>query len=152
MNNADLLKELNLSSYVAFDFETTGLSSENDRIIEAAAILFENGEVKDTFVSLVNPRRPIPHMITRITGISDEMVIDAPYEKDMVNDLFDFIGDYPLIAHNIHFDIEFLRIQKIQDLHFSNWLGKRQAIRWMSFLKCMRLPGLKCQMQNSTEH
>ncbi|MDP6532859.1 MAG: helicase C-terminal domain-containing protein [Candidatus Marinimicrobia bacterium] len=110
MEKAALLKQLDLSEYVAFDFETTGLSSENDRIIEVAAILFENGEVKDTFVTLVNPRRPIPYIITRITGISDEMVIDAPYEKDVVNDLFDFIGDYPLIAHNIHFDIDFLRV------------------------------------------
>lgn len=108
MDKSELLKELNLSKYVAFDFETSGLSSKEDRIIEVAAILFENGEVKDSFVTLVNPRRPIPYLITRITGISDEMVIDAPYEKDMVSDLFEFIGDYPLVAHNIYFDIDFL--------------------------------------------
>ena len=110
MDTSTLLEKLDLSNYVAFDFETTGLSSEDDRIIEVAAVLFENGEVKDSYVTLINPKRPIPHFITRITGISDEMLIDAPYEKDMVSDLFKFIGNHPLVAHNIHFDIDFLGV------------------------------------------
>ena len=60
MNKIDLLKKLNLSTFVAIDFETTGLDPYHDRIIEIAAIRFKNGEISDRFVSLINPQRNIP--------------------------------------------------------------------------------------------
>lgn len=108
MERKELLRKLDLSTYIAFDFETTGLSPENDRIIEIAAIKFEGGEAVDRFVTLVNPERQIDSFITDITGISNAMVSDAPVESNIVDDILDFMEDYPLVAHNISFDINFL--------------------------------------------
>lgn len=115
MDRPALLKKIHLDSYVALDFETTGLNAKEERIIEVAAIHFVNGEPADSFVHLVNPQREIPAHITGITGISNEMVRDAPKEEELVQDLFDFIADFPLVAHNISFDFEFL--MELRDRH-----------------------------------
>ena len=109
MNRTDLLKTLHLDQFIALDFETTGLQVETDRIIEVAAILFENGEPIKRFTTLVNPGIPIPELIEEITGITNQMVVDAPREKDVVNDFFSFIGDLPIVAHNTPFDLSFLQ-------------------------------------------
>ena len=109
MNLNSLLKTINLSDFVALDFETTGIDSINDRIMEVAAIRFTNGIASDKFVRLVNPGREIPDFITNITNISNEMVKDAPHEEDIAEDLFKFIGASPIIAHNTPFDIAFLK-------------------------------------------
>ena len=95
-------------NFIAFDFETTGLDHYEDRIIEIAAIRFEHGIITDRFVTLVNPERNIPALITEITGISDSMVRNAPTEETIIDDLLDFIALDPLVAHNIHFDEKFL--------------------------------------------
>lgn len=108
MNRPALLKNIHLDSYVALDFETTGLNAREERIIEVAAIHFVDGKPADSFVHLVNPQREIPYHITGITGISNEMVSEAPAEADLVEGLFEFIADHPLVAHNISFDYEFL--------------------------------------------
>ena len=90
MKRKEILKTINLSRFAAFDFETTGLDPMADRIIELAAIRFEDGEITDRFVTLVNPGQPISPMITRITGISDEMVRDKPKEEEFIEiSLFD---------------------------------------------------------------
>jgi len=104
-----LLKKLNLSTFIAFDFETTGLDPQNERIIEIAAIRFVQGEPKDRFVKLVNPGRPISKFITDITGITNAMVAEAPTENEIVNDFIKFLGNNPLVAHNTQFDISFLK-------------------------------------------
>ena len=85
MKKKTLLKELNLSSYVAIDFETTGLDPNHDRIIEVAAILFKDGEPKKTFSTFVNPGQNIPSFITSITGISNSMVSQSPKESEIIN-------------------------------------------------------------------
>jgi len=108
MNRIELLKKLNLSQFTAFDFETTGLSSKTDRLIEIAAIRFVDGEPKEKFIKLIKPDKPIPHFITEITGISNPMVQDAPKEADIIDEFFKFLGDDPLVAHNIRFDKAFL--------------------------------------------
>jgi len=108
MDRVELLKKLNLSQFTAFDFETTGLNASTDRIIEIAAIRFVDGNPTDKFVKLIHPDRPIPPFISEITGISNAMVADAPREEDIVDDFFDFLGNDPLIAHNIRFDHQFL--------------------------------------------
>ena len=109
MNRKSLLKTLNLSDFIALDFETTGVDSVNDRIIEVAAIRFTDGKASDKFVKLVNPGRPIPDFITNITNISDDMVKNVPLEGDIVDGLIKFIGDSPIVAHNTTFDIAFLQ-------------------------------------------
>ena len=108
MERKELLNKLDLSRFIAFDFETTGLDHYEDRIIEIAAIRFEHGVITDRFVTLVNPEKNIPALITEITGISDSMVRNAPTEETIIDDLLDFITGDPLVAHNIHFDEKFL--------------------------------------------
>ncbi len=108
MKKKELLQKLDLSCFVAFDFETTGLDHHNDRIIEVAAIKFINGEITERYVELVNPEINISPIITEITGISDSMVRSSPTEELIIDDLLSFIGDHPLVAHNIHFDQRFL--------------------------------------------
>ena len=110
MDRKSLLKTLNLSRFTAFDFETTGLDPYNDRIIEIAAIRFEDGEITDRYVELINPERPISRMITEITGISNKMVQNAPTEETIIDDFLYFLGNDPLVAHNIHFDDQFLSV------------------------------------------
>ena len=109
MNKKTLLKELNLSTYVALDFETTGLDPNYDKVIEVAAILFKNGEPKKTFSTLINPQQNISPFITNITGISNSMVSDAPKEKDIIDELMNILGDHPIVAHNIKFDWSFIK-------------------------------------------
>ncbi len=109
MDQQSLLAALNLSTFTVLDFETTGLNPTNDRIIELAAIRFVSGEPVDRFVTLINPDGPIDPLITDITGITDEMVAQAPHEKEIVDRLLQFLGEAPLVAHNIPFDFAFLQ-------------------------------------------
>jgi len=90
------------------DFETTGLSPEQgDRATEIAAVLLENGKVVDRYQSLMNAGVRIPSYIEDLTGISDAMVRAAPPAADVMREVFDFVGDYPLVAHNASFDRKF---------------------------------------------
>ena len=116
MELANLLNQLNLHTFIAFDFETTGLDPSDDKITEFAAVRFEEGIVSDSFQTLVNPQRPIPPEIVRKTGISDEMVKDAPNEGKIVEKIFNFIGDHPIVAHNLPFDLSFLSDLKLNYL------------------------------------
>ena len=78
--------------YVVFDIETTGFSPVNNRIIEIGAVKLENGQVLDSFNIFVNPQRQIPEKITQLTGITDEMVADAPLEEEALRQFYAFCG------------------------------------------------------------
>ena len=95
--------------FVVFDIETTGLSPSSDEITEIGAVLVRGGEIIDSFASYINPRRHIPENITKLTGISDETVANAPYIEEVLPKLFDFCGDRLLVAHNANFDTAFIR-------------------------------------------
>ena len=94
---------------VVFDLETTGLQSETDRIIEIGAVRVARGQIAERFSSLVNPRIPIPKVITDLTGITDAHVANAPYIEDVLPEFLAFAGDAVLTAHNAPFDMGFLR-------------------------------------------
>ena len=95
--------------YVVFDLETTGTNYKNDSIIEISAVKAKNGTVTDTFSTLVNPQCPIPYYATRVNGITDEIVEDAPLLSDVLPQFLEFISDSVLIGHNIHaFDLRFI--------------------------------------------
>lgn len=100
---------LDETTFTVFDLETTGLKSNQDEIIEIGAIKVKEGEIIDEYSTFVNPGREIPPGITKITGITDEMVAEAPKIEDVIDDLIEFIGDSVLVAHNAGFDYSFLR-------------------------------------------
>ncbi len=93
---------------VVLDFETTGLNPQADRIIEIGAVRLENGQIMDSFSTLVNPGVPLSADIIRITGIKDYMLQDQPDAGEALPKLMDFIGNRPLAAHNASFDMAFL--------------------------------------------
>ena len=92
-----------------FDIETTGLSALNNHITEIGAVKISEGEVKGVFGTFVNPGEHIPEEITKLTGITDEMVADAPSEAEAVKSFLEFAGGDILVAHNASFDIGFIR-------------------------------------------
>lgn len=93
---------------IVLDIETTGLSPYRHKITEIAAAKVINGKVVDEFHTLVNPQQPIPSFITRLTGISDSMVKDAPTVSNILPNLKEFLSDHIIIAHNAAFDYKFL--------------------------------------------
>lgn len=96
-------------TFCVFDIETTGLSVKDCAITEIGAVLYKNGEVLDTFESFVNPKMNISEKITELTGITNEMVADAPVISEVLPKFLEFAGDYILVAHNASFDIGFIR-------------------------------------------
>lgn len=93
---------------IVLDIETTGISAYRDRVTEIAAVKMHKGEIIDEFHTLVNPGYPIPRHITRLTGITTEMVKDAPHIRDVLPTLKEFLGNDIVVAHNAGFDMGFL--------------------------------------------
>ena len=90
------------------DFETTGLSPDHgDRATEIAAVILQGGKVIDRYQSLMNADVRIPPFIEALTGITDAMIREAPPAADVMREVSDFVGDYPLVAHNASFDRKF---------------------------------------------
>ena len=96
------------AEYVAFDLETTGLSSQHDVIIEIGAAVMRGGEVLDTFQTFVAPGRKLTPKIIELTGITDEMLVGAPDISEALPEFLSFVAGRPLCAHNADFDIGFI--------------------------------------------
>jgi len=100
---------IDLFEYTVLDLETTGLSRERHKITEIAALKYDfSGNLLEEFHSLVNPECRIPSFITRLTGITDEMVQDSPKIHEILPDFVNFLGDSVIVAHNATFDYGFL--------------------------------------------
>ena len=94
--------------FVVFDIETTGFSPVSDKIIEIGAVKVSNGIITDKFSSFVNPERPIPFKIEELTGINDNMVIDAPLIDEVLPNFLEFCKECVMVAHNADFDMSFI--------------------------------------------
>ncbi len=93
---------------IVLDTETTGLDYTKEKMVEFAGVRLENGKVKDEFQTLINPKQHIRKSSIAIHGITQDMVEDAPTENDVMPKILEFIGDYPIVAHNAIFDYTFL--------------------------------------------
>lgn len=101
-----------LSDYIVLDIETTGFDRSNDRIIEIAANRYSYGKLIEAYEQLINPGIPLPLEITGLTGISQADIQDAPLIREAAPSFISFIGNLPIIGHNIvSFDIPFLSHQ-----------------------------------------
>ena len=116
-NKSKYTREL-FDDYVVLDLETTGMIPTLDEVIEAAALRIRNGAIVDSFQSLIKPRYEIDDFITDLNGITNEMVADAPSIEEVAPKLFEFVGDDPIIGHNVSFDLGFLnQIECLENIH-----------------------------------
>ena len=111
-----------VDNYVVLDLETTGLDPQWDEIIEVAAIRFEKGMEIERFESLVQPKYPISGFITELTGITNEMLMDADPVQVVLPSFIEFIGSSIVVGHNVNFDVHFLYdwSEKILGIPFCN--------------------------------
>lgn len=111
--------DLEDATYVVFDVETTGLSAVYDTIIELAGVKIHRGEIVDRFESFANPHQPLSQTTIDLTGITDDMVKDAPEVDDVLKQFYEWSKDDILVAHNASFDIGFLN-QGYQKIGYEN--------------------------------
>ena len=102
--------------YVVFDIETSGLSPKDDKIIEIGAVKYKNNTKVSEFNYLINPGIKLEKIITDVTGITDDMLKDKPNILQVLPLFLDFIEDYPVIGHNISFDIDFINYN-LKEIH-----------------------------------
>ncbi|HGY56639.1 MAG TPA: DEAD/DEAH box helicase [Caldithrix abyssi] len=131
-----LLHHLGLATFVVVDLETTGLDPEKDQIIEIGAIKFVDGEEAEVFEELINPGRPIPDFITKLTGISDADVKDKPFIDEVFPRLDRFIGGAAFVGQQVNFDASFLEYH-YRKMHndFERWEDKMQRFKYVSNLR-----------------
>ena len=98
-----------MKNFVVLDLETTGLTPKTDRILEIGAVKVVDGEIKERYSTFINPQMEIPRRITELTGITGDMVKDAPLREEAVRGLVEFCQELPLLGHNILFDYSFVK-------------------------------------------
>ena len=112
-----------VDDYVLVDIETTGLSPQKDDIIEIGAIRVQNNKIVDTYSSLINIEKKVPSYITKLTGITTEMLTSEGKEAETVlKEFVDFAGNNIIVGHNVNFDINFIydKCEKYLDKPLSN--------------------------------
>ena len=127
-----------MQPYVVVDVETTGGKQPQHRITEIGAVKIINGEIIDKWSSLINPQRHISSFITKLTGISNDMVKDAPLFSEVIDSLSLFMQNSVFVAHNVNFDYGFFK-QEYQRLDRNFMMPKLCTVREMRKL----FPGLK---------
>ncbi len=115
--NQPIRRTRKTESFIAVDIETTGFSKD-DSIIEIGAALFKDGNLKRTYQSFVHTKRQLPQAIIRLTGITDEIVRQAPKADVVMTKFIKFIGAEQLVFHNASFDMRFIK-RCADDIHQS---------------------------------
>ena len=98
-----------INRYVALDIETTGLNPAVDRIIEVGMARVEAGNITQKYSALVYPGITVSDRITELTGIHNEELTGKPRIEDIIGEITEFIGDWPVLGHNVIFDFSFLK-------------------------------------------
>ena len=98
-----------LRDYTVLDLEMTGLNAKHHKILEAAAVRVRDRKIVDSFSMLIHQELPLEEEIVRLTGITDEMLKDAPGEEEVLTEFFAFLGEDVLVGHNVIFDYGFLK-------------------------------------------
>ncbi len=124
--------------FAVIDIETTGGSPKSDKITEIAIYIHDGLQIVDEFVTLVNPEIRIPYFITGLTGITNEMVADAPRFFEIARKVVEMTEGNVFVAHNVNFDYSFLR-QEFKSLGFEYNRKTLDTIR----LARQVVPGLK---------
>ncbi len=101
-------------TFIAIDLETTSLEPTKGQIIEVAAVRFRKGKEVAKFTTLVNPEKKIPFIVSDITGITDADVANAPTFDAVKDELSEFIGENPIVGHNVSFDLAFLKANGLE--------------------------------------
>ncbi len=113
-DKASAAQGLLAANYVVVDVETTGFAPPADRVIEIAMVRVQGGRITDKYDTLIDPRRPLPGQISRLTGISYSMLAGQPTFDEACQDVLDFLGDSVFVAHNAPFDWRFVQSEVIQ--------------------------------------
>ena len=148
MSFSEYLQGIGLGTFVSFDLETTGLDPKVDFVIEFGAVKIVNGIATERYQQFIKPPVRIPKFITKLTGITNEMVEDAPTFEEVVDDLYDFLGDHPLVAHNIYFDHNFLNVKReaIDGIPLKN-----QRIDTLSLVRTLRYDMINHKLGTAAE-
>lgn len=104
--------------YIVFDIETSGLNPVKDKIIEIGAVKYIDNKKVDEFNYLIDPKIKLQKIITDVTGLTDDDLVNKPSIKEVLPKFIDFIKDYPVIGHNVSFDIDFINYN-LKLLHYS---------------------------------
>ncbi len=122
--------------YVVVDLETTGNSWKDgkDKITQIAAVVVEDGEILEIFSSFVNPKREIPPFITELTGIDESLVKQAPLFQDVAPMIVELLQGAAFVAHNVHFDWNFLNEELRQSLDIQKYIVRKSTrLNWLKF-------------------
>jgi DNA polymerase-3 subunit alpha (Gram-positive type) len=141
--------------YVVLDLETTGLSASYHKITEIGAVKVNDGKIKARYEQLVNPREKIPSFITRLTGIDDRMVKDAPPIEKALPKFLKFVGQDVMVAHNATFDHGFIsKNAAMLDLPFINsaLCTRKLSTRLLPSLPSKRLSSVCEHLRIPHEH
>lgn len=145
-------------SFIVVDIETTGLSRKKHKITEIAALRVRNNKILNKFHSLVNPEVQIPKFITKLTGIDNELVKDAPLINKVIPKFNKFINKDVFVAHNASFDYNFLNhntsLHLKKEMYNPKLCTRKLANRLLTHLPSKKLSSL-CEhynLENKTAH
>ena len=137
-----------MREYVTLDLETTGLEPKRDRIIEIGAVKVSNGVVTGEYTTLIDPQLEIPERISKLTGISNDMVQGKPLIQKVLGEFLEFCGDLPLLGHNILFDYSFVKHQAVN----CGFEFEKEAVDTLKIARAV-LPDLPSRsLQNLRQH